>query len=243
MTAREVSNVFVLTGAGISAESGVRTYRTDTGLWEEHSIEDIATPEGFARDPRKVQAFYDARYRDISASVPNAAHIALARLAEDPRFSVTIVTQNVDDLHERAGSNGVLHIHGLVNHALCGECGEPLKCAGDLLGAGPCPECGHTLARPDITWFGEQPQRMGDIEEAFVAADTFLSIGTSGEVWPAAGYSRRARNRKLRCVEFNLRPTEVSHYFREERRGPASETVPAFVNALLGPDSSPRPGM
>lgn len=228
-----MNKVFVLTGAGISVESGLRTYRTDTGLWEEHKIEDVATPEGFARDRRKVQSFYDAVYRHVAAATPNAAHYALARLGADPRFDVTIVTQNVDDLHERAGSAGVLHIHGRVDRAICGKCGEPLDCAGALASAGPCPECGYALARPDVTWFGEKPQRIEEIEAAFLQADTFLSVGTSGEVWPAAGYARRARNRKLRCVEFNLRQTELSSYFRETRRGPASQTLPLFVDRMI----------
>ena len=225
-------NIFVLTGAGISAESGIRTYRKDAGLWEEHSLEDVATPAGFARDPLKVQAFYDARHAEIAAASPSAAHQALAALEQDGTYGVTIVTQNIDDLHERSGSTGVLHIHGRVTRAICAGCGEPLDCAGRLVGAAPCPECGGR-ARPDITWFGETPQRLEEIEEAFLGADVFLAIGTAGEVWPAAGYARRARNRKLRCVEFNIRCTEISHYFREERRRPASTSVPLFVRDLL----------
>lgn len=232
MPDKPMRNIFALTGAGISAESGVRTYRGDVGLWEDHAIDDIATFAGFVRDPALVLGFYDARHADIMAAAPNAAHEALARLEADGRYNLTVVTQNIDDLHERAGSRNVIHIHGEITGALCSKCGEPSDAAGRLLHAGPCPSCGYRL-RPDIVWFGEYPKRMDEIEAAFLAADTFLSIGTSGEVSPASEYARRARNRKLNCVEFNIRETDVSHYFRHSRKGPASLTVPAFVEAAL----------
>lgn len=232
MLDKPMQNIFVLTGAGISAESGVRPYRSDVGLWEDHSVEDIATFAGFVRDPELVLGFYDARYADIKAAAPNAAHEALARLEADGRYNVTLVTQNVDDLHERGGSRNVIHIHGDITRTVCSKCGESYEAAGRLLTAGPCAACGYRI-RPDIVWFGEYPKRMDEIEAAFLAADTFLSIGTSGEVAPASTYARRARNRKLTCVEFNLRETGVSHYFRYSRKGPASLTVPAFVEAAL----------
>lgn len=227
------SKVFILTGSGISAESGVRTYRGDLGLWEEHRIADVATPEGFRSDPDRVRSFYDARYTDIAAAVPNAAHEALSRLEAHPAFDVTIVTQNIDDLHERAGSRNVVHIHGAITRALCAGCGLRMDHrAGKLSSTPSCPECGKGL-RPDITWFGEIPQRMNEIESAFMAAGLFLMIGTSGEVMPAGDYARRARNRKLKRVEFNLGATGVSHHFRDWRRGPASTTLPAYVDGLL----------
>lgn len=231
---KPMRKIFIMTGSGISAESGIRTYRSDLGLWEDHNVDDVATFDGFQRDPRLVLGFYDERYQDVSEAEPNAAHLALAKLESDGRYEVTIVTQNVDDLHERAGSRNVIHIHGEITRAVCSRrsCGEPSDLAGELLGAAECPFCGGTI-RPDIVWFGENPKRMDEVEEAFLAADTFISIGTSGEVAPANTYARRARNRKLNCVEFNLRGTDLSHYFRESRKGPASLTVPAFVEACL----------
>lgn len=233
MPANARAKVFILTGSGISAESGVRTYRGDLGLWEEHRVADVATPEGFKADPDRVRGFYDARYADIAKAAPNAAHEALARLEAHPAFDVTLVTQNIDDLHERAGSRNIIHIHGTVTRAVCGKCGNRMDAhAGCLSSAPPCPSCGGGL-RPDITWFGEMPQRMDEIEKAFMAARIFLMIGTSGEVMPAGDYARRARNRKLKRVEFNLATTDVSYHFREWRRGPASLTLPTYVDGVI----------
>ena len=225
--------VFILTGSGSSAESGVRTYRGDVGLWEEHRIADVATPDGFKADPGRVRSFDDARFADIARASPNAAHEALARLEAHPAFDVTLVTQNIDDLHERAGSCNVIHIHGAVTRAHCAKCGGRMdEYAGRLASAPPCPDCGGGV-RPDITWFGEMPQRMDEIEQAFMAARHFLMIGTSGKVMPAGDYARRARNRKLKRVEFNMETTDVSYHFREWRRGPASLTLPAFVDGMI----------
>lgn len=231
--------IFILTGAGISAESGIRTYRSETGLWSENRIDDIATPAGFARNPGLVRTFYDQRHVEIMKAHPNAAHEALARLEAQDGMEVTIVTQNIDDLHERAGSRRVLHIHGSVKEAICARCAAVSDQAGSLSSAPPCPECGGII-RPDIVWFGEEPKWIFEIEDAFLAADLFISIGTSGEVWPAAGYARRARNRKVEAVEFNMRETAISPYFRHRRRGPASETVPAFVAKLIAREPQPE---
>ena len=230
------TKVFALTGAGISAESGLRTWRGHDGMWNDRHVEDVATPEGFARDPAMVQAFYDARHADVTAARPNAAHEALARLGRDERFHLTLVTQNIDDLHERAGSASVIHMHGQVGLAVCSICGAPAGWAGRLADHPRCGECGG-MVRPDITWFGEMPKRMAEIEAAFLRADMFLCIGTAGQVFPAADYARRARNRKVRHrVEFNLGPTDLSPFFSERRRGPASQTLPAFVAELLQDD-------
>lgn len=223
--------IVILTGAGISAESGIRTYRTDTGLWEEHRIEDVATPEGFARDPDAVNAFYDERLDSCLSAAPNAAHIALARLERESRVPVTIITQNIDDLHERAGSRNVIHIHGRVGKPVCSRCRKALE-GQRLVGCAPCPACGGG-ARADIVWFGETPMYLEEIAAAMSRVSIYMAVGTSGEVYPAAGFVKVAKKRKARRIEFNLTRTSVSNYFREDRRGPASQTVPAFVDALL----------
>lgn len=228
-----MTRIFIITGAGISAESGLSTWRGETGMWNDHHVEDVATPEGFARAPAMVQAFYDARHAEIAAARPNAAHEALARLEADGRFEVTLVTQNIDTLHERAGSRRVIHMHGQIDLALCVRCATPAGQSGRLAVHSTCGECGGLL-RPDITWFGELPKRLEEIEAAFRRADIFMAIGTSGKVFPAADYPRRARNRKVReRVEFNLEPTDMSPFFSDRRRGRASQTVPAFVDRLL----------
>jgi len=226
--------IFILTGAGISAESGIRTYRTDTGLWEEFRIEDVASGEGFRRDPKLVQKFYDDRFVAMSRAEPNAAHHALTRLERAFPGEVIIVTQNIDDLHERAGSVNVVHIHGSISRTICSGCGDELGSPGYLAIEPPCPGCGH-LARPDITFFGEVPQRMDEIEEAFLKADCFLCIGTSAEVHPAAGYIRRACNRKKvkKTVEFNINRTSASLRFGRLCRDPASISVPAWVDEYI----------
>lgn len=228
-----MSNIFILGGSGISAESGVPMYRQSTGLWADHDIEAIATYAGFIKNPLKVLSFYDQRFAEIKAAQPNAAHAALAQLEADGQHHVTIVTQNIDDLHERAGSRNVMHIHGEITKALCSKCGKLAEydMIGNLMDYRKC-ACGYYM-RPDIVWFGEDVKRLAEIEAAFLQADIFLSIGTSGEVFPAAAYARRARNRKKRTVEFNTRRTSISKYFRESRLGPASSTVPAFVETLL----------
>lgn len=226
-----MANIFVMTGSGISSESGIQTYRAAEGLWAQEKVEDVATLKGFRADPMRVLRFYDARLAEISAAEPNAAHLALAALEADGRHAVTLVTQNVDDLHERAGSRNVIHLHGEARKAVCSGCGDWQENTG-LVASPRCGRCGHWM-RPDIVWFGEDIKHLPEVEAAFLAADTYLSIGTSGEVWPAAGYARRARNRKYRCVEFNTRQTAVSHFFRESRKGPATSTVPAFVDVLL----------
>jgi len=223
--------ITVLTGAGISAESGVKTYRSDTGLWEQHSIEDIATPEGFERDPGKVRAFYDARLAAVRAAEPNAAHHALARLERESRIPVLVVTQNVDDLHERAGSRNVLHMHGRLGAPVCAGCGAAL--AGErLVGQPPCPTCGGQ-ARPDITFFGEEPKHLDGIAKALRQVTVYMSIGTSGEVFPAARFVRRARKRKARRIEVNIRRTRITNDHRDLRRGPASIEVPRLVREIL----------
>jgi NAD-dependent deacetylase len=225
--------IVVLTGAGISAESGVPTFRASDGLWEGHRVEDVATPQAFARQPEVVQDFYDARRAFLRRVEPNAAHLALARLEAAYGDDLLIVTQNVDDLHERAGSTRVLHMHGELLSAWCTGCDLRHRWA-DALGDGPaCPGCGETALRPDIVWFGEIPYRMDEIEAALLRADLFVSIGTSGAVYPAAGFVQLADAFGARTLELNLDPSEGTAYFREARQGPASQLVPAWVDELL----------
>ncbi|MDE1916387.1 MAG: NAD-dependent deacylase [Sphingomonadales bacterium] len=234
----QIRNILILTGAGISAESGIRTFRASDGLWEDHRIEDVATPEGFARDPVLVHRFYDARRTGALAAQPNAAHLALARLerewAQAARGSVTLVTQNVDDLHGRAGSKGLIHMHGELASAWCAACDARHRWMGTLIDAPACPACGKAALRPDIVWFGEMPYRMEEIYAALREADLFVSIGTSGAVYPAAGFVRAAREVGARCLELNLERSEGSRWFHETRLGMAGQLVPAWVEEMLG---------
>jgi len=227
-------NIVILTGAGISAESGIRTFRASDGLWEEHRIEDVATPEGFARDPALVQRFYDARRAAAQAAQPNAAHRALARLERAWPGRVTLVTQNVDDLHRRGGSRAPIHMHGELASAWCLACDARHPWHGTLIDGPACPACGAAALRPDIVWFGEMPYRMEEIDAALREADLFVSIGTSGAVYPAAGYVRAARQVGAHCLELNLERSEGSPWFHETRLGLASQIVPAWVDELLG---------
>ena len=230
-------NIVILTGAGISAESGIDTFRGGGGLWEQHRVEDVATPEAFARDPDLVLRFYDMRREAIQTKQPNAAHTALARLDREwPKKAggeVLIVTQNVDDLHERGGALNVLHMHGEHLNAWCTACDERHRWTGPLIHRPPCPTCGENALRPDVVWFGEVPYRMEDIYQAVAGADLFVSIGTSGAVYPAAGLVRTARDLGVRTLELNLERSQGSAWFHETRLGPATEVVPAWVDELL----------
>jgi NAD-dependent deacetylase len=229
----QIRNIVILTGAGISAESGIDTFRGAGGLWENHRVEDVATPEAFARDPGLVLRFYDQRRAAIQEKLPNAAHIALARLEKEWNGSLLIVTQNVDDLHERAGTGRVLHMHGEHLSAWCTSCDIRSRWRAPLLDRPPCPVCGARSLRPDIVWFGEMPYRMGEIYTALREADLFVSIGTSGAVYPAAGFVRDARELGKRTLELNLEPSQGSLMFHESRLGPASELIPAWVEEVL----------
>ncbi|HRD61275.1 MAG TPA: NAD-dependent deacylase [Nocardioides sp.] len=226
--------IVVLTGAGISAESGVPTFRDADGLWEGHRVEDVATPEAYDRQPTTVHRFYDARREALSGVAPNPAHEALARLEEAVGDDLLVVTQNIDDLHERAGSTRVLHMHGELLSALCRSCGGRFPWTGELGDFPPCPGCGTTELRPDVVWFGEIPYDLDRIFLALERADLFVSIGTSGAVYPAAGFVQAAATYGARTLELNLVPSEGTAWFDEARHGPAGELVPAWVNELLG---------
>jgi NAD-dependent deacetylase len=232
---KEIRNIVVLTGAGISAESGLATFRGPDGLWEGHRVEDVATPEAFARDPDLVHAFYDARRANLARVEPNAAHEALARLDAEWPGELLIVTQNVDDLHERAGARRLLHMHGELNSAWCRACDARMRWTGPMSHGPACPGCGKAGGlRPDIVWFGEMPYAMDRIDRALMEADLFVSIGTSGNVYPAAGFVQTARYVGARALEMNLEPSLGSYLFDESRTGKAGALVPAWVEEMLG---------
>lgn len=232
----DIRNIVILTGAGVSAESGIDTFRGAGGLWENHRVEDVATPEAFARDPELVLRFYDARRAAIQEKQPNGAHEALARLDAHWRGELMIVTQNVDDLHERAGARRVVHMHGEHLNAWCQACDARSPWRAPLLDRPACPACGAQALRPDIVWFGEMPYRMDEIFGALREADLFVSIGTSGAVYPAAGFAQNARDLGARTLELNLEPSQGTHWFHEARHGPATEVVPAWVDEMLAGD-------
>jgi NAD-dependent deacetylase len=226
-------SIVVLTGAGLSAESGLGTFRGQGGLWENYRIEDVATPEGFARNPVKVHGFYNLRRSWHKQAKPNAAHLALARL-EAGHGKVLTVTQNIDALHEAAGTRNLIHMHGELERALCAACGRSLPWFDDLGLDTVCGTCRHAGAmRPDVVWFGEMPREMERIYEALGACDLFISIGTSGTVYPAAGFVMEARTAGAHTVELNLEPSDGADLFLERIEGPATEIVPAYVERLL----------
>lgn len=230
-------SIVVLTGAGISAESGLPTFRGDDGLWMGWRLEDVATPEAFARQPEVVQKFYDLRRRQLltQAVEPNAAHRALAELERRWPGPVQIVTQNIDDLHERAGSRNLTHMHGELLKARCTACHAVCAWRGDLAAAHRCPACGGTRTlRPHVVWFGEMPLELDAIYEALAVCDVFIAIGTSGQVYPAAGFVEEVRRHgRAHTVELNLEPTVLNSRFAEHRQGPASAVVPRYVDDLL----------
>jgi NAD-dependent deacetylase len=227
-------NIVILTGAGISAESGVPTFRGPDGLWEGQRVEDVATPQAFARDPANVQRFYDLRRAALATVHPNPAHAALGRLDADWDGDLLIVTQNVDDLHERGGARRLLHMHGELRSALCVACGQASLAPATLIDAPTCPACGKPgRLRPDIVWFGEMPYHMDAIEAALAACDTFVSIGTSGNVYPAAGFVEIARRAGAYTLEINLEPSLGTSRFDEVRHGRAGTLVPAWVDHIL----------
>lgn len=229
----DIRNIVVLTGAGVSAESGIATFRGPGGLWEGHRVEDVCTPEALRRDADLVHRFYNARRAALATVAPNAAHVALARLDAAWAGELLIVTQNVDDLHERAGAARLLHMHGELTSALCARCGARQACVTDLPPGSICPACSAAALRPDIVFFGEMPYAMDRIEAALATCDLFVSIGTSGAVYPAAGFVQTARYHGADTLELNLEPSGGSVFFADSRMGPAGVLVPAWVDEVL----------
>ncbi|MCK0171188.1 NAD-dependent deacylase [Aliiroseovarius sp. S1123] len=229
-----MTHILILTGAGISAESGLGTFRDVDGLWTKYDLEDVATPEGFARDPALVHAFYNARRANCLDAAPNAAHDALGRLQAQHTGRVTLVTQNVDDLHERGGATDVIHMHGELAGALCAQCDHRWPAPREMSPSAPCPSCNVPRTRPDIVWFGEMPYQMDMIYTALGEADLFVAIGTSGTVYPAAGFVGEARAMGIPTLELNLEPSDTAGIFDDARFGPATTIVPAWVDEVLG---------
>lgn len=231
-------HIVVLTGSGISAESGIATFRDKDGIWAKFQIEDVATPEAFARRPHIVHGFYNERRRGLHGVEPNKAHFALARLEREhltkPGRSFHLVTQNVDNLHEGGGSRNVIHMHGELLRGLCAHCEARFDWTGDMSTDDVCPGCKEAGGvRPDIVWFGEMPYQMDRIAQLVDACDLFVSIGTSGAVYPAAGLVALARRAGAHAVELNLEPSEGASHFHEAIHGKATEVVPAFVQRVL----------
>lgn len=233
MTLPRSPRIVILTGAGISAESGIRTFRDAGGLWEGQRIEDVATPEGFVRNPALVHDFYNQRRAAMHGAQPNAAHHALARLEAAHPGQVLVITQNVDDLHDRAGSRALIHMHGELARALCADCGHRWDAPAVMHPADPCPACGAAATRPDIVWFGEMPYQMAAIWEALRGCDVFAAIGTSGQVYPAAAFVQDAARAGAETVELNLAASAITSDFDRVIAGPASQIVPAWVETLI----------
>lgn len=224
--------IVVLTGAGLSAESGLGTFRDEGGLWTRYPLEDVATPEGFARNPALVHDFYNERRAQAAAALPNAAHHALARLQQAHPAGVVLVTQNVDGLLEAAGAEAI-HMHGELSRALCNACGHRWDAPAAMAPQDPCPSCAAKATRPDVVWFGEMPYHMEEIAGHLETCTLFAAIGTSGNVHPAAGFVQEARMWGAETIELNLERTGVSREFGTTRIGKASQIVPDWVESLL----------
>ncbi|MFO6422161.1 Sir2 family NAD+-dependent deacetylase [Motilimonas sp. KMU-193] len=231
-------HIVILTGAGISAESGIRTFRDADGLWENHDINDVATPEGFKRNPELVNSFYNQRRAQLQQPYiqPNAAHNALAKLSQEFNGELIIVTQNIDDLHERAGAQNVIHMHGELLKARCPHTNQTLEWKGDITAQDLCNCCQFPEPlRPHVVWFGEMPLYLDRIYSHLSQADLFISIGTSGSVYPAAGFVHEAASHGAHTIEINLEPSEISNQFAEVRQGSAGLLVPELIEQLLSP--------
>ena len=230
----EPKRILVLTGSGISAESGISTFRDKGGIWSKYKVEDVATPEGYAKNPEMVLEFYNMRRRLHHTVAPNPAHLALARLEREHPGEVLVVTQNVDQLHELAGSRNLIHMHGEVFKAWCTGCGTRSDWRQDLTLSTACPQCQvEGCMRPDVVWFGETPYHLEIINDALAQADLFVSIGTSGTVYPASGFVGVASKAGIRTVELNLEPSRKASLFDDVIQGQAGTIVPEFVEKLL----------
>ena len=236
MPKQSYQSIVILTGAGISAESGIQTFRASDGLWENHHIEDVASPEGFSRDPNTVHHFYNQRRHQLLSKEiePNTAHLALADFESKFSGKYTLITQNIDNLHERAGSSMLYHMHGELLKIRCVQSGRIFNCKKDISPLSIC-ECCNTVGnlRPHIVWFGEMPLYMNEIHQALSQCDLFIAVGTSGNVYPAAGFFEMAQSAGAHTIELNLEPTHSGSQFTEQHYGPATEVVPNYLSHLL----------
>lgn len=229
---RSKLKIVVLSGAGMSAESGLSTFRDVGGIWTKYDLNDVATQQGFLRNPEFVHEFYNARRINLRKVKPNLAHLALAKLEKE--CDLAIITQNVDDLHERAGSGNVIHMHGQLVSALCNDCGYRWPSPDKLSMTDKCMQCDARAVRPDVVWFGEIPYHLEQIDDVLNQANIFAAIGTSGEVSPANSFVLQARAAGASTIELNLENTAISDCFDEHRLGPATEIVSAWVEELIG---------
>lgn len=231
---RTYKNILVLTGAGISAESGLSTFRSSNGLWNNHRVEDVATIEAFERNAEYVHHFYNEMKPELLAAQPNRAHLALAKLEREFNGQMNIITQNVDTLHEKAGSRNVYHIHGQINQAVCLNCGRVMETWGDVDTQTTCPVCGISgMMKPNIVFFGEALLCMPEVEKLLARCDLFISVGTSGVVYPAAGFVQAARMHGADTMEFNLESTSNNYLFEHHVLGKCGDTLPDYVENLL----------
>lgn len=232
-----MKKIIILTGAGVSKESGLDTFRDANGIWAKYSMEEVCTPEGFKKDPKKLHEFYNTLRKELPNVQPNVAHIALAELEKAIKQNkidaeLLIITQNIDDLHERAGSKNLYHMHGELYQLWCRGCEAKIEWHQDCFIDTPCPHCGQHKLRPDIVWFGETPYYMDEIQTALLSCDVFVSIGTSGVVYPAAGFVQMASSVKARTIELNLEPSAGTSLFQESKLGAATKLVPEFVEQI-----------
>ena len=227
-------NIVILTGAGISAESGLATFRASNGLWNNHKVEDVATIEAFERNPAYVHEFYNELKKELVKAKPNKAHLAITRLQKEYDANISVVTQNVDTLHEKAGNQNIHHIHGQINQAVCLNCGRILETFGDVDTETVCPHCHIAgMMKPNIVFFGENLLCMDKVDRLLSECDLFLSIGTSGVVFPAASFVQIAKYNNVKTYEFNLEPPSNNYYFDHHIYGPAGTTLPAFVDEMI----------
>lgn len=231
-----MKKIVILTGAGISADSGLKTFRDNDGLWENHRVEEVATPEAFYSNPELVYRFYNLRRLQLKETRPNPAHEAIGKLMSSPHFQTILVTQNVDDLHERGGARDVIHMHGELKKVKCLRSGKSISWTEELNREDQCQCCQNpSPMRPDIVWFGEMPYHMELILGHLSDCELFLSIGTSGHVYPAAGFVQVAKlEAKAKCVELNLDESMQSSHFDESIRGRAAQIVPEYIEKILG---------
>lgn len=234
MMTKIYQNILILTGAGISAESGLATFRSANGLWNNHRVEDVATIEGFQRNPALVHEFYNGLKEEIQKAKPNAAHLAITELQKNYPGQINVVTQNVDTLHEKAGNQNVYHIHGQINQAVCLNCGHILETFGDVDMQTACPHCQVAgMMKPNIVFFGENLLCMNEVDRLLRSCDLFVSIGTSGVVYPAAGFVQTAKYYGADTIEFTLETTANNYLFDRHVYGPAGQTFPPYVEELL----------